>query len=1480
MVSINSAMVSALFGSNDSSVSADLLTAWAKSRAGIGVDTSTVGQDKNAPLAPVWQPGLTPAASVLVDRATSGKSFFNMNAKLYSDLGATGDYKRLFALHSGLATLQALASKAGEEGLSAAQKKQVEAQFARGLAELKAFFGAEQFEDLRLAQGDRVDEAQTSLALPAKSEDYLTGLIHRGGLYDKVAGLDPNAQFDIVATSAGGTERRVTINLADMGAMTRTLSNVVSFINSKLSAAGASSRLETVDQTPKTSTVMVGGNPVVLKYTGPKQYALKVDVRANERVAFDPSGDPAFYAVGTVNGGARLIKLADVGGMGGQPIWLQRPDATADPIVANAATGWFGPGAPYGAAPAGAFEQKSVALMSDGLNNFETKLRAAGEAALKLEFADGRVLSVSTAWRAGDQEAWRVRSGETSDRAILDDVAERLTQLLHEQGVAAGVEVWEDGAELGLSVMTGDLVAASSFNISGRAVTFETVDPPGMVGGLRDGVFARRFEAGAVAAASDLFIGKQTFTITNATSAKTIVIDGGEAGIDAATLITDLNEELRAKNIAASAAFVDQGGGVLSLRVDGLHTLIDVSAALDVDAELPPTTHDLARMAPGAWVSGGLPAASAGQPFGDALRGYNVSGSPLSTYSGALDIEIDVATPTGTKTVSVSVSALERANDPDPAPGEWSPAFKARLDEALNAAGVYVSADGADLTQWRAAEGAGHRIAAIRINGDAHALSADAPVGGVGGAFSVERSFTSAQSAAAVDDEIAALVSDPNVSVTFDTVWGSRTVSASLEPGDPRTLESAALRLNEALAAQGYDVGVAATSLSGGGAGLRLVTGASHSVRGVSQVSLGGGAHAVTLDPIDSQSRADDPVGASRVAERASRGAAITETVPNSSAFTAPSANAGAWFPGRAFDVSIGGGAKVVTARATATGADGSVYVLADLDGDSATGPIKGQRDVALFKYDSAGKLAFTRVLGASGTANGYALAVSADGKVAVAGSVEGGLSGAGAAKGGADSFVTLYDSDGDELWTQRRAASANDEVRAISFASNGSVIVAGKTDSAIGATLALGGSDAYLRGFSATGGELFTRQFGTGQADTATALLVRDDGAGGFEIFTGGVENERGMVRRFTYAANTGLAAGATRDIGFFYKGAVNALAYDGGALYVGGEVGADRLTLGGAARGAVAGQEGFVARLDAGLVSAAQDRASYLGSGQDDSVRGLAVVNGNVYAAGIAGGALAGQGGSGAKAGFLARLDDAGEVAWSRSFNSAAGALNLQGMSVDSAGASALDVLGFPRGIVAVNDTSAIASRSAVRAGDQFAIGVEGRRLTTITIDASDTLQSLVARINRAIGAAGRASLVKENGAERIKLTASDGKAVRVDAGPAGRDGLAGLGLGAGIIAKNTTGRGSVKTFGLGLIDGDLKLETKADLAKTKAELSAAVSIIRQAYDALLNPKAKELTAEERALQARRDAAGVAPEYLTRQLANYQAALARLGG
>ncbi|MEZ6022099.1 MAG: hypothetical protein R3C16_01495 [Hyphomonadaceae bacterium] len=576
------------------------------------------------------------------------------------------------------------------------------------------------------------------------------------------------------------------IDLSEMGSITRSLGNVISHINGKLAAAGASSRLEAVDQTPKTNKIVIGGRTIETRYTGPKTYALKVDVRASERVAFEPvAAEPSFYVLGDVSNGARLIKLSDVDGATAQPSWLPRPAATVDAAGDYVAGGWYGAGAPYSSAPAGTYENRSVALTSDAENTLEDALRTAGEVVLKLQFADGRTLQVSTAWRTGDQEAWRTRDGESEDQALLDDLAERLTQLLHEQGVAAGVDIWQDGSEGGLSVFTADQIAVSSFSIGGKSITLDRIAPSGMDAGLRDGVFARRFEAVAVAAASDLFVGDQSFTFTTATGVQNVKIVGGDDGITAASLVSQLNTQLAAKGVAARAALVDVGGA-LTLQIDSLHDLIDVSATLN-EVDYNP---DL--VAPGAWASGGLPAAASSQPFGDAIRQYAVSGgSPLLTYAGALDIEIVVATATGDKTIGVSVSALERWRS-----SRWRADGTLRSSAARSGAqrpATNMSALTAAILRNGRWPGAGQRIASISINGDALDLQAEAtgnPLGG--GAFGAERSFTSAEAATGVSD-VAALLADRDVSIGSSLAWGAQTISTALQPGDPRTLESAAL---------------------------------------------------------------------------------------------------------------------------------------------------------------------------------------------------------------------------------------------------------------------------------------------------------------------------------------------------------------------------------------------------------------------------------------------------------------------------------------------------------------------------------------------------------------------------------------------------------------------------------------------------------------------------------------------------------------
>jgi hypothetical protein len=116
--------------------------------------------------------------------------------------------------------------------------------------------------------------------------------------------------------------------------------------------------------------------------------------------------------------------------------------------------------------------------------------------------------------------------------------------------------------------------------------------------------------------------------------------------------------------------------------------MVDVSAVLNADVYAA----DL--VAPGAWASGGLPNATSGQPFGNSIRGYSASGSPLLTGgSGALDIQVIVATANGNKTISLAITAQERLDNPDPTPGQWSDALQARL-ESLDWRQIHLARNG------------------------------------------------------------------------------------------------------------------------------------------------------------------------------------------------------------------------------------------------------------------------------------------------------------------------------------------------------------------------------------------------------------------------------------------------------------------------------------------------------------------------------------------------------------------------------------------------------------------------------------------------------------------------------------------------------------------------------------------------------------------------------------------------------------------
>lgn len=595
-----------------------------------------------------------------------------------------------------------------------------------------------------------------------------------------------------------------------------------------------------------------------------------------------------------------------------------------------------------------------------------------------------------------------------------------------------------------------------------------------------------------------------------------------------------------------------------------------------------------------------------------------------------------------------------------------------------------------------------------------------------------------------------------------------------------------------------------------------------------------------------------------------------------------PSGQTG-WVAGRASQTALPKGVESV--RASATASDGSLWIVADIEAAPGSQPLKGERDVALMKIDPAGRVVATRMLGAADEASGYAIAIAADGRVAVAGSVTGALEpGVRVVDANvSDSFVTVFDAAGEELWTQRRGARAADEATAVSFGADGKVYVAGRSKSAMPGASGLGGWDGYLQGFSATQAHSlapFTAaassisQFGSVGDDSLRAMTVE-----GSSIYTAGVENGRVVVRHYTPDVDGAPSLSAVRDLGAA-SGDVTGIAVSAGRVVLTGTTRNPALDIATVNTAHSGSSDAFVAVLAADLSPAASDRLTYFGGAGDDSVADMKVHGGKVWITGIAD-RPAGAPADDPTQGYLTRLDPlTGAVEWTRTWPGADQQASPLSLAISSGGASVLDRLGLPQGLVSMGDSKTLTAATALRPGDRFYVSpADGSRRRAVTIEAADTLQTLARKIEQASSGQLKVTVATDplktgeledqnsGRMQRLSIVPRDGRAGAIlTSGETGRDALAALGLSPGIVSP-TPKAGALKTFAMAL-PPTLSL-TGADQIKSTVEaLRAAVRVVRDAYKALAPASSKPAVT------------GAAPAYLTAQLANYQAALARLGG
>jgi hypothetical protein len=575
-------------------------------------------------------------------------------------------------------------------------------------------------------------------------------------------------------------------------------------------------------------------------------------------------------------------------------------------------------------------------------------------------------------------------------------------------------------------------------------------------------------------------------------------------------------------------------------------------------------------------------------------------------------------------------------------------------------------------------------------------------------------------------------------------------------------------------------------------------------------------------------------------------------------------------------------GSGVNSIQATAVAPDGSVYVLANVNlSTDGTTPTGGQ-DVALQKYDSAGNLIFSSDLGSAASASGLSLAVSADGtQVAVAGQVTGSLTAGQTVNDptGANSFVAVYDNQGNQLWDQQDDGVTPNQANAVAFGADGSVYVTGQAQTTTAVQGASGPSNSFLQVFSPSGVQVSDTQIATGGSNTSSGVAVD-----GTNVYVAGVQNGDAVVSEYDLSNPSSPTLVASRDLGSLNGGTVAGVAVQNGTVYVAGSTFNNALNAGTVSAAATgSGLNSFAATFSTGLAPSSSDAIAYYGGTGGTKATGMTVSGGDVYLTGTVSGALPGEPAIGTNDGFIAALNvGAGTVDFAQRFTGLDGQVAPTSIAVAPTGASILDQLGLPQGVIDGPVSNLVTATTPVNAGDSFKIAVNGSAPVTITISATDTMASLATEIAAATGYTVDASTSPApGGGTALEIKPSyPGSTVTLSDGPAGSDALTGLGLKPGVVADTTSKNGAellrgsnTPLYGLGL-PATLDLSSTADIKTAQVQLAGAISQVESAYQYLKNAATP---ANVLALQ-KAQTSGSTPAYLSSEIANYQSALTRL--
>ncbi len=553
---------------------------------------------------------------------------------------------------------------------------------------------------------------------------------------------------------------------------------------------------------------------------------------------------------------------------------------------------------------------------------------------------------------------------------------------------------------------------------------------------------------------------------------------------------------------------------------------------------------------------------------------------------------------------------------------------------------------------------------------------------------------------------------------------------------------------------------------------------------------------------------------------------------------------------------------KTASARASVVGPDGSLYVIADAAGKTNGQTPKSTSDVVLIKYTTTGEVAWTRALGSAAPAQGFSVAVGADGTIAVAGAVTGKADTAKTTTGNlTDTFVAAFTADGLDKWYHQQGAMGNDNATQVKVGDDGSVYVLGTTTYEYGGAAALGGNDVFLQAFGTDGKVRFTKALGTAGDDTPAGLAIQDGKAVA-------VWNQSDGPRLSKFDTTTGVESGTASKLSGTNLTSITQVATDSsGRIFLAGAT-----STGGLANKLVALNLSDETVLFSKETSGEAIRALTAGGGKvayatqnvtlsDDGVKRESAVVGLDAATGT------------------------------EAFNKTVDQLTTTPISIAlSDGVSkSLEAMGIPQGTIRYGASETLTDKTGLRAGDQFSVIVNGKKENKITIAQGETFQTLAAKINKVLLRDGTAEARSLSGVESIVITPKAGDQIELKATDGVANALKQLGLEPGVAiprpAPKKAGTKSVSDpppiIALEIPDeGDVSDKTKAKALADSFE--GVLRRLRIGYREIsTDPTMVELRKQNalKAAQSSNKSSAASVAYYNKQTALAQDALRRLG-